>query len=214
MKKIIITLAFVSLWLSPITAQTASEWFSQQSTQKKYLLQQIAALQVYISYAKKGYNIVSGGLNTIRDIKKGDLNIHNTFFNSLKAVNPKIARYQKVADIISYQLRIIKQAKQTIAYIRESNQFTPEEIEYNKKVFDFLLQECIESINQLVSIITPGELEMRDNERLIRIDKLYADMQDKYTFCSVTSEDMALLAAQRMGEYVEIQKSKIINGIK
>jgi hypothetical protein len=157
---------------------------------------------------------VSSGLNTIRDIKKGDLNIHNTFFNSLKAVNPKITRYQKVADIISYQLRIIKQAKQTIAYIRESNQFTPDEIEYNKKVFDFLLLECIESINQLVSIITPGELEMRDNERLIRIDKLYADMQDKYTFCSVMSEDMALLAAQRMGEYVEIQKSKIINGLK
>ncbi len=214
MKKIIITLAFVSLWLSPITAQTASEWFNQKSTQKKYLLQQIAALQVYISYAKKGYNIVISGLNTIRDIKKGDLNIHNTFFNSLKAVNPKIARYQKVADIISYQLRIIKQAKQTIAYIRESNQFTPDEIEYNKKVFDFLLLECIESINQLVSIITPGELEMRDSERLIRIDKLYADMQDKYTFCSVMSEDMALLAAQRMGEYAEIQKSKIINGIK
>lgn len=214
MKKIIITLAFVSLWLSPITAQTASEWFNQKSTQKKYLLQQIAALQVYISYAKKGYNIVSGGLNTIRDIKKGDLNIHNIFFNSLKAVNPKIARYQKVADIISYQLRIIKQAKQTIAYIRESNQFTPDEIEYNKKVFDFLLLECIESINELVSIITPGELEMRDNERLIRIDKLYADMQDKYTFCSVMSEDMALLAAQRMGEYAEIQKSKLINGLK
>jgi hypothetical protein len=214
MKKIIITLAFVALWLSPLTAQTASEWFNQQSTQKKYLLQQIAALQVYISYAKKGYNIVSSGLNSIRDIKKGDLNIHNTFFNSLKAVNQKIARYQKVADIISYQLRIIKQVKQTIAYIRESNQFTPEEIEYNKKVFDFLLLECIESINQLVFIITPGELEMRDNERLISIDKLYADMQDKYTFCSVMSEDMALLAAQRMGEYAEIQKSKIINGIK
>lgn len=214
MKKMTITLAFVALWLSPITAQTASEWFNQQSTQKKYLLQQIAALQVYISYAKKGYNIVSSGLNTIRDIKKGDLNIHNAFFNSLKAVNPKIARYQKVADIISYQLRIIKQAKQTIAYIRESNQFTQEEIEYNKKVFDFLLLECIESINQLVSIIAPGELEMKDNERLIRIDKLYADMQDKYTFCTVMSEDMALLAAQRMGEYVEIEKSKIINGIK
>jgi hypothetical protein len=210
----ILTLAFVALWISPLTAQTASEWFNQQSTQKKYLLQQIAALQVYISYAKKGYNIVSSGLNTIRDIKKGDLNIHNTFFNSLKAVNPKIARYQKVADIISYQLRIIKQAKQTIAYIRESNQFTPEEIEYNKKVFDFLLLECLESINQLVSIITPDDLEMRDNERLIRIDKLYADMQDKYTFCSVMCEDMALLAAQRMGEYAEIQKSKIINGIK
>jgi hypothetical protein len=214
MKKIIITVAFVALWLSPITAQTSGEWFNQKSTQKKYLMQQIAALQVYISYAKKGYNIVSGGLNTIRDIKKGDLNIHNTFFNSLKVVNPKIEKYQKVADIISYQLRIIKQAKQTMAYIRETKQFSTEEIEYNRKVFDYLLQDCLESINELLAIITSGELEMKDNERLTRIDKLYTDIQDKYTFCTVMSEDMALLAAQRMGEYWEIQKSKLINGIK
>jgi hypothetical protein len=171
-------------------------------------------LQIYIGYAKKGYNIVSGGLHTIRDIKKGDLNIHNTFFNSLKTVNPKIEKYQKVADIIIYQLRIIKQTKEAIAYIRETKQFTPDEIEYNKKVFDFLLQECIQSINHLLSIITSGKLEMKDNERLVHIDKLYADMQDKYTFCTVMSEDMALLAAQRMAEYGEIQKSKRINGIK
>lgn len=197
-----------------LTAQTSGEWVNQKSTQKKYLLQQIAALQVYISYAKKGYNIVSGGLHTIRDIKKGDLNIHTAFFNSLKAVNPKIARYQKVADIISYQLRIIKQVKEALVYIRESKQFTFEEIEYNRKVFDFLLLECTESISELLSVITPGQLEMKDNERLVRIDNLYADMQDKYTFCTVMSEDMALLAAQRMGEYRDIQKSKLINGLK
>ena len=214
MKKILIALAVVTAFCNTATAQTFAEWFNQKATQKKYLLQQIAALQVYIGYAKKGYNIVSSGINTIRDIKKGDLNIHSIFFNSLKAVNPKIAKYQKIIDITSYQLRIIKQAKQSIAYIRESNQFTPEEIEYNKKVFDFLLQECLESVNELLSVITPGGLEMKDNERLVRIDRLYADMQDKYTFCKVMSEDMALLAAQRMGEYTEIQKSKLVNGIK
>ncbi|HNU47250.1 MAG TPA: hypothetical protein PKM40_00365 [Bacteroidia bacterium] len=214
MKKIIIAVALAALCANPLTAQTTEEWFNQKSTQKKYLLQQIAALQVYFNYAKKGYDIVSGGLNTIRDIKKGDLNIHNTFFNSLKTVNPRIAKYQKVADIISYQIRIIKQVKETMVYIRESNQFTPEEIEYNKKVFDFFLQQCIESINELFAIVTYGELEMKDNERITWIDKLYTDMQDKYTFCTVMSEDMALLAAQRMGEYREIQKSKLINGIK
>lgn len=214
MKKIILATALTAICFKPLVAQTFDEWLNQQSTQKKYLLQQIAALQVYISYAKTGYNIVSDGLNTIRDIKKGDLNIHKTFFNSLKAVNPKIARYQKVADIISYQIRIIKQAKQTMAYIRETKQFTAEEIAYNRKVFDFLLQQCLGNINELLAIITSGELEMKDNERLTRIDKLYTDMQDKYTFCTVMSEDMALLAAQRMGEYGEIEKSKLINGIK
>jgi hypothetical protein len=214
MKKLTILIAVVFIYSQSVTAQALAETLNQKATQKQYLLQQIAALKVYIGYAKKGYNIVSSGLHTIRDIKKSDFNIHNTFFNSLKAVNPKIAKYQKVADIISYQLRIVKQIKQTLAYIRDTRQFSPEEIEYNKTIFDFLLQECIASVNELLSIITPGQLEMKDNERLVRIDKLYSDMQDKYTFCNVMSEDMALLAAQRMGEYWEIQKSKIINGVK
>ena len=197
-----------------VSAQTANEWVNQKSTQKKYLLQQIAALQVYINYAKKGYNIVSGGINTIRDIKKGDLNLHNTFFSSLKTINPKISRYAKVADIISYQVRIIKLARQTLQSIKEANQFSVEEIEYCKKVLDALLDDCIQSVTELLEIITPDKLQMTDDERLVRIDKLYGDMQDKFTFCNVMSEDIGLLALQRLSEQIEINRSKLINGIK
>ena len=95
-------------------AQTTDEWLNQKATQKKYLLQQIAALQVYLGYAKKGYTIVTSGVNTIRNIKNGDFNLHRDFFSRLKNVNPAIRRYAKVADIISYQVKIIRQTKLTL----------------------------------------------------------------------------------------------------
>jgi prefoldin subunit 5 len=214
MKKITLLLFVASLLSSELNAQTFNEWFRQKATQKKYLLQQIAALQVYIGYAKKGYNIVSSAIHTIRDIKKRELNLHNTYFNSLKIINPKISHYAKVADIITYQVRIIKMAKQTLQSIREAHQFTREEVAYCKKVFDTLLDECVESIDELLAIITPDKLTMKDNERLVRIDKLYLDMQDKFTFCSIMSEDIAVLALQRTNEKMEINQSKLINGIK
>jgi hypothetical protein len=214
MKKIFLLPFITILLLSEANAQVLDEWLNQKSTQKKYLLQQIAALHTCISYAKKGYNIVSSGIHTIRDIKKGELNLHNIFFNSLKSINPKIARYAKVADIITYQLRIIKLGKQTLQSIREANQFTPEEVEYCKKVFEALLDDCVESIDELLAVITPDKLTMKDNERLRRIDKLYLDMQDKFTFCNVMSEDISVLALQRMSEKIEINQSKLINGIK
>jgi hypothetical protein len=214
MKKIMLLAIATVLCVYGVSAQTVNEWVNQKSTQKKYLLQQIAALQVYISYAKKGYNIVSGGINTIRDIKKGDLNLHNTFFSSLKTINPKISRYAKVADIISYQVRIIKLARQTLQSIKEANQFSVEEIEYCKKVLNALLDDCIQSVTELLEIITPDKLQMADDERLVRIDKLYVDMQDKFTFCNVMSEDIGLLALQRLSEQTEINRSKLINGIK
>ena len=195
-------------------AQTADEWLNQNSTQKKYLLQQIAALKVYLGYAKKGYTIVTNGVNTIRNIKNGDLNLHRDFFNSLKNVNPSIRKYAKAADIIAYQVKIIKQTKITIQQIRETKQFTETELDYCKQVFDNLLDECMKTVEELILIITSGNLEMKDDERLKRIDKLYADVQEKYSFTCAFSEDMGLLAIQRLGEQMEINRSKLINGIK
>ena len=214
MKKIfgmIMAFLFVSILAN---AQAGAELLQQKQTQKKYLLQQIAALQVYIGYAKKGYNIASKGINTVRNIKKGDFNLHRDFFSSLKNVNPKISSYVKVADIISFQLRIIKQTKQTLQGIRETKQFTLEELDYCKQVFDNLLDECMKTVDELLLIITSGKLEMKDDERLKRIDNIYKDMQDKYSFCSSFSDEMGLLSMQRLGEQIEINHSKIINDIK
>lgn len=214
MKRILLlTTAGLFAFLSS-NAQIADEWLNQKATQKKYLLQQIAALQVYIGYAKKGYNIVNGGITTIKNIKNGDLNLHRDFFNSFKNVNPAIRRYAKVADIIAYQVKIIKQTKGTLQQIRETKQFTEAELDYCKQVFDNLLDECMKTVEELMLVTISGKLEMKDDERLKRIDRLYADVQDKYSFSCSFSEDMGILAVQRLGEQMEINRSKLINGIK
>lgn len=210
---LLLTTAGLFAFLSS-NAQTADEWLNQKATQKKYLLQQIAALQLYLGYAKKGYSIVSSGVNTIRNIKNGDVNLHRDFFNRLKNVNPSITKYAKVADIMAYQIKIIKQTKITIRQIRETKQFTEAELGHCKQVFDNLLDECIKTVEELILVTTLGKLEMKDDERLKRIDWLYADVQDKYSFACSFSEDMGLLAVQRLGEQMEINRSKLINGIK
>ncbi len=214
MKKTIVMLGVYLISLFSAGAQTWAEWTQQKETQKKYLLQQITALQIYLSYAKKGYDIASKGINTVSNIKKGEFNLHKRFFSSLKNVNPKISSYAKVADIISYQVRIIKQTKQTIQGIWEAKQFTTDELNYCKKMFDNLLEECIKTIDELFMIITSNQLEMKDDERIKRVDKLYLDMQDKYAFCSSFSEEMGLLSVQRLGEQIEINRSKLINDLK
>jgi hypothetical protein len=214
MKKIfMITMASLFV-IGTANAQTWAEWFQQKQTQKKYLLQQIAALQVYIGYANKGYDIANRGLNTIKDIKKGDFNLHHTFFNSLKNVNPKVKRYAKVANIVAYQLKIIKKSGRAISAIKSSGQLTTTEISYCNAVFNNLLDDCVKTIDELLLVTTSGTIEMKDDERLKRIDKLYTDMQDKYSFCSAFSSEINVLTLQRMNEHFEINSSKTINGIK
>src|ERR1700744_5538893 len=89
-------------------AQTFAEWFKQKSTQKKYLLQQIAALQVYSSYYKLGNNIARNGLGSITGWLNSEYGLHNAYYNNLLIVNPIVKDNKQVTDIINWQSDILK----------------------------------------------------------------------------------------------------------
>ena len=136
------------------------------------------------------------------------------FFGSLEIVNPKIKTYTRVADIIAYQVRIVKNISTTIKNLKESGQFNTNELDYSKAVFENLLDECVKNVDELYLVITSGALQMTDDERIKRIDQLYTDMQDKYSFCQSFSEECSVLAMQRLSGQVEIMMSKKLNGVK
>lgn len=195
-------------------AQNAAELTKQKKTQKKYLIEQIVALQLYISYVKKGYSIAKEGLNTISSFKRGEFNLHTDYFNSLKSVNPKIRQYAKVADIVAMQVAIIQCYTRTRRQIQESSAFNPKELDYIIRVLDRLLEDCENTLDQLITVTTDDNLEMKDDERLKRIDILYQDMTDKYIFSQSFSNETILLAASRIKENIDVQTSRALYGLK
>lgn len=214
MKKILLFLLLFTSAAGTLQAQTFAEWFQQKKTQKKYLLQQIAALQVYIGYAQKGYNIAKDGLNTIGGFTRGEFNLHTDYFNSLKSVNPEVKRYAKVADIIALQIKIVQNYNRTYRQLNSSDAFSGDELAYISRVFGRLLDDCDKTLDELITITTDSKLEMKDDERIERIDKLYLDMQDKFTFSQSFSNDATSLAASRIKDKTDVQTSRVLRGIK
>ncbi len=212
--KRLFTLVLFALLSVGVKAQTFAEWFRQGATQKKYLLQQIAGLKVYMGYIQKGYSIVKQGQNTISDIKNGEFNLHKDYFNSLKTVNSTIKNYSRVADIIAMQLNIVKVYKEAAKQVKQSSSFNGDESSYINGVFEKLMDDCTKVVDELIVITTGGQLEMKDDERLRRIDALYTDMQDKYTFIQSFSKEAKLLEASRIEEQNDIQSIRALNGIK
>ncbi len=53
-------------------------------TQRRYLMQQIIALQEYIEVAKKGYAIIDEGTDMISSIRDGDWKQFIDYFGSLE----------------------------------------------------------------------------------------------------------------------------------
>jgi len=188
MKKIILTIAIVLLAFLEVHGQ---------AKQRKELLLQIAALQVYMDYAKKGYSAVSKGLNFIGDVKKGEVNLHGDYFASLLKINPKIKHYYKTAEIISLQFKIIKIFKKTSGNLKAGDLFHGNELDYVERSFKRLLANCSDTLDQLLIITTESRLELTDDQRIKRIDDLHKKMLEDYNFCIYFSREVELLALSK-----------------
>lgn len=191
-------------------AQTFAEFFSQKKKQKEYLLKQIAGLQVYIGYAKKGYDIATGGINTVREIKNGEFGLHSAFFSSLKAVSPFIRNNSKVAEIIEMQLAISK----SFNGIKSHDLLSDGDRDYIATVRKKVLDECFTDLEELLLVITSGKIEMTDDERIKRLDQVYGGMKDKSAFTQSFTGEVSLLIGQKQSEQRsinQIRKSYEIN---
>jgi len=214
MKKAMLCVLLLVGLASQSQGQTLAEWFDQKNTQRKYLVQQIAALQVYIGYLQKGYKIAKDGLHTISGFTKGEWDLHTDFINSLKSVNPEVRHYVRVADIIAIQVKIVQNYNRTSRQLRNSDAFSGDELDYIEKVFTALLDDCDSALDELITLTTDDKLEMKDDERIKRIDQLHTEMQDKLTFSQSFSNDATALAASRLKEKNEAQTSRALQGIK
>lgn len=183
-----------------------------QAKQTQVLLKQIAALQIYIGYAQKGYSIAKKGLNAIGDFKRGEFNLHTDYFNSLKTVNPKIKKYARVAEIISLQVKIMKSYSIIYRQVQKDDLFHGDEVEYIKRVFERLIDNCDSILEELLAIITDNQLEMKDDERITRIDVLYQNMLDNHTFCENFGNQTRLLSLSRTKDSNDVKNSRGLQG--
>lgn len=214
MKNLFGIIPILLLFACPSSAQTFGEWFNQKKTQKKYLLEQIAALQVYKGYLEKGYGIVKDGTGIIRDIKNGDFNIHNGFFNGLELVNPEIKRYDKVEAIMDMNTDMMRQRQKALRIAQNGGQFTAEEVNALRSLYTSLSEEAAKDLEELLLIIKDGQLKMSDDERIKRIEQLYIRMQHKSTLQRKLNKNVSDLISTRKRQTKDQQNSRLLFGLQ
>lgn len=160
------------------------------------------------------YKILDKGYTAVKDISEGNFNLHKNFLDGLMEVSPAVKKYNRIADIINYQLRISKEYKSALNQFKEDKQFTVQELEYLEKVYANLFKQSLKSLEELSMIITAGKLRMSDDERLQAIDRIYEAAVDQFSFLKEFNNNTALLSLQRKSEQTEIKMSRVINGIQ
>jgi len=191
------------------TAQTWSEWFSQKKTQKKYLLEQIAALQVYLEFARKGYAVASDGIGLVRDISRGEFSLHEAFISGLAKVSPVVRNDFRVAEIALLGADILK----AFSGIRRDGLLSADQLLYISQVAAGVINDCYGDLEELLLVVTSGRLEMTDKERLGRVDNIYQRMLDKSGFARVFCGEVTSMLRQKKMEQQTLENLRRYYGI-
>jgi hypothetical protein len=206
MKKLIVILIICSMSFQ-LKAQ------SEEVQQLLLNIEKLAQFKKILQNMYDGYKLLNKGYTAVKNISEGNFNIHKTFLDGLMQVSPAVKKYKRIADIISYQLRIAKEYKLAFNRFKEDKQFTADEIDYLGIVYGNLFNESLKSLDELSLVITSGKLRMSDDERLRAIDKIYIAVEDQYSFLKDFSNNTNMLSLQRKSEQAQIEMSRRLYGL-
>lgn len=167
--------------------------------------EKLTQMKNILSDMKKGYEIISHGYNSVKNIASGNFNLHETFIDGLLLVNPEIKKYKRVADIIAYQKDILSEYKSAYSRFKNADTFNQKELDYLGKVYKQLNNQSIDNLDELTTILTSSKLRMSDDERLQAIDRIFEDTEDKLQFLRSFNKQASILSLQRLKDKSDIR---------
>jgi hypothetical protein len=208
MKKCCVILV-LCMYFIPLKARPQSAEIEQLLLNLEKLSQFKKILQNMVD----GYLILHQGYTTIKDISEGNFSLHQGFLDGLMQVSPAVKKYRRVAEIIDYQLKIVKQSKEGLSHFKDQKVFSADELHYFEKLFASVLAKSLQNLDELSMVITAGRLRMSDDERLQAIDKIYLSITDQFSYLKEFTRSTSLLALQRLHEKADLKQSSAISGL-
>jgi len=210
MKKILILTILITLLMIPVKSMGQSAEIQQLILN----IEKLSQFKKILSDMKKGYELLSGGYKTVKDMTEGNFSLHKTFLDALMQVSPAVKNYKRVAEIVEYQISIVKESRNGMNRFIKSGNFSGQEINYFEKVYGNLLNQSLRNLDELTIIITADKLRMSDDERLKAVDDIYEEMQDKLLFLRNFNASSNVLALQRSKEKNDVYVSKSFQEFK
>jgi flagellar motility protein MotE (MotC chaperone) len=213
MKNHILLFLFISGTIVQAKAQILGGILSQQAKKEKLLTVQIAELNIQNYLLGRSYHIKDSGLTTAHTFKNQSFRLHADYFTSLGQVNQEVAKNPKVEEIYNLQKRMTGTFKRELDWQQKEQQLSREEMTYLNRVYNNLLAESQQDLQELTDLLTKGKLQLTDQQRLTRLDQLYSGMKDKNSFAGYFTGKCRKLAMSRKQGSKEKSQVKKLYGI-
>lgn len=212
-KKIIMLLIGWAMFLSLPTKSNAQS-IADAVQQLALDYQKLSGLKSILNQMYQGYEVVSKGYNSVKDVSKGSFTLHQAFLDGLMVVSPTVRKYPRVQDIINDQLSLVSEYKSASATFRQDSHITPDEIGYIMDVYNNLVTQSLSNLNELTMVMGDNKLRMSDDERLRAIDRIYTTGHEQLTFLRQFNNHTQSVANQRSINAGDAQTLQKLYGIQ
>lgn len=200
----------ISLIIVLMLGLSASHAQTDGATQLILNYEKLKQLEEILDNMYKGYKVLSQGYNRIKDIAEGNFKLHEVFLDGLFAVNPSVAKYKRIPDIIRYQKLLMKEYRRAYSIFRNDLNLTPDEIKYLERVYAYLVKQTLRNLEELAMVTTADKLRMSDDERMQAIDRIYFDVENKLSFLRYFNNSTQILIVQRSRANSEVETAKAL----
>ncbi|SFU19195.1 hypothetical protein SAMN04489724_0116 [Algoriphagus locisalis] len=187
---------------------------SHEATQLMLNYEKLMQLKEILDQMHKGYVVLEQGYARVKGIAEGNFKLHEAFLSEPLKVSPEVRTYYRVADIIQYQQRILGEYKSTYAKVSDGDFFSKAELAFLAEMYEGLFKASLRNLDELVLILTAGELRMSDFERLEAIDRLHVEMSGLLVSLRDINTEINSLGIQRNRVRNERKSILELNGIK
>lgn len=142
----------------------------QKLTQEKQILDDL-----YKSYA-----VLDKGYSAIRDISKGNFDLHKAYLDGLLVVSSAVKSYPRVTDILTMQQQTVNACSAGQTRFVTAASLTSGERSTLTSSYADAMTETENVLNALSTVLTDGKLRANDGERLQQIDQLYSSMWEQW----------------------------------
>jgi hypothetical protein len=209
MTKFLLLLGFLSVLARPTQAQSIADLLLALELDKEKL----TSLKNTLQEMYQGYMTLERGYTNIRDIAKGNFDLHKAFLDALFEVSPAVQGDPRIPEILDVEYRIVAGYRSANARWTASGMFTAQEIDYIVSGYSLLLDRCLQSVEELTMVLTGDELRMSDADRIQAVGRIQTDTQGQLATMQQLDNNLSILTMRRLKERGDINTIKSLYGL-
>lgn len=221
MKKMIVLLVMCSVFTAKTNAQFGIGQIIKLTVTKviKAIDLQVQRIQNKTVVLQNAQKVVENTmselhLNEITDWVQKQKDLYSGFYNDLWKVKTIITDYHRVKEITERQVQLVSEYQHAWNMLRRDKHFTADEINYMGQVYSGILDQTVQNINQLFTIVNSFTTQMSDAQRMEIINNVGTAVDKNYNDLHQFNTQNSLLGLSRAKDESDAAMVKWMYGLQ